>query len=248
MSIATPGCGGGGDAGIAPPPPVVNQSPGGVWNGTAANFGDKVYGLVSEAGTFFLTTDDGAMYVGTLMTQANLTNGDMVAVQPPNGIFPDRATSGTGTVGGTIVERVSINGDLVVNTDPATSIVGGQTFSSSLSLTFDAQYSRASSLATLAGNFSFGAGGMLNISSAGLVSGQDTSGCTVNGIVSTIDPKYNMYDTNLTFSACAGIPDGVELAGLATLDDSQSPELLVLGVSNVASPTRFAILMRQARM
>jgi hypothetical protein len=247
MPIAMTSCGGGSGGAPPPPPPVVNASPGGIWNGTDPNYGSQIYGLVSETGTFFLSASDGVTYVGVFVTQGNGINGDMVAILPPGGIFPDRATSGTGTIGGKIVERMSISGGILVNTDPATSIVGGQVFSSQLLLTFSAAYNRSSSLATVAGSFTFGTG-MLSVTGGGVVFGQDASGCVVNGTVSTIDTRYNMYDASLTFTGCTGTPDGAVLTGLATLDDSQSPELLVFGVSDDAAGARFAMLMRQARM
>jgi hypothetical protein len=247
------GCGGGNGGGGAPSvTPVTNASPGGIWNGTDPNDGWQVYGLVSETGAFFLIAGgsnligDGVTYVGTFVTQENAIDGDMAAIRQPGYYYPDRAISGTGTIGGSIVERMSVSGAVDVNTDPATSTVGGSTFTSQLSLTFSPVYNRPSALATVAGNFALGTS-VLSVSNDGAVFALDPGGCVINGTVSIVDARYNMYDASLTFTGCAGIANGATLTGLATLDNSVSPEQLVLGLSNVAGATKVAILMRLGR-
>jgi len=250
------GCGGGGGSSPPPPPPPPpNASPGGIWVGTDVTAGEPVLGLAAENGDLFFSseglTSGGVYYVGRFTTQGNAINADVVAILPPLSIYPDRATSGTGSLGGRIVERTSIAGAVVINTDPATSIAGGQTFSDSLALTFSSQYNRASSLATIAGDY--GGGSLaLSISSAGTLLAQDSnSGCTLTGTVATIDLNYDMYAVSLAAMGCAGefgVPDGSELTGLATLNDSQSPEYLVIGAADTLSATRSALMITINRM
>jgi hypothetical protein len=250
------GCGGGGGSSPPPPPPPPpNASPGGIWIGTDITAGEPVLGLVAETGDLFFSsegiTSGGVYYVGRFITQGNAINADVDAILPPGSIYPDRATSGTGALGGQILERTSITGGVTINTDPATSIAGGRTFSDSLSLTFSSQYNRPSSLATIAGNY--GPGSLaLTISSDGVLFAQDSnSGCTLNGTVATIDPNYNMYAVTLTTSSCAaefGTPDGAQLTGLASLDNSQSPEYLIIGAADALSATRSALMITINRM
>lgn len=249
------GCGGGGGSSPPPPPPPPpTASPGGIWVGTDLTAGEPVLGLVAETGDLFFSseaiTSGGVYYVGRFTTQGQAINADVDAILPPLSIYPDRATSGTGTLGGQIVERTSITGGVTINTDPATSIAGGRTFADSLSLTFSSQYNRPSSLAIVAGNF--GPGSLaLTISGDGVLFAQDSmSGCTLNGAVATIDPNYNMYAVTLTTSGCAaefGTPDGAQLTGLATLDDSQSPENLVIGAADTVSTPKSALMFTVSR-
>jgi len=118
-------------------------------------------------------------------------------------------------------------------------------------VTFSSQYNRASSLATIAGNY--GPGSLaLTISSDGVLSAQDSgTGCTINGNVTTIDTNYNMHSVTLTTMNCAAefnVPDGAQLKGRATLNNSQSPEYLVIGAADTTSATRSAMMFSVNRM
>jgi len=261
LSLVT-GCGGGGGGGTSLPP-VTNASPGGIWVGTdPLSPGHPVLGLVAETGELlFLDAGwtSGVYYVGQFKTDGSSINATVDAITTPGSQYPDRATSGTGTLGGHIVERTSIDGNVIINTDPATSIAGGQVFSTSLSLTFSDQYNRASSLTTIAGNYSstypdnYGTHTLaLNISSDGELFAQDAStGCVINGMVSTIDTRFNLYAVTIATLNCAtelGVPDGAQLKGLATLNNSQSPEYVIIGVSDTASPKKAAVMTSMNRM
>jgi Carboxypeptidase regulatory-like domain len=239
----------------AAPAPAAHASAGGIWVGTDPISGAPVLGLVAETGQMFFSdegpTTAGAYYVGQFTVDGSSANADVEAITMQSSIYPDRATSGTGTLGGHIVEGVSIDGGITVNTDPATSIAGGQTFNTPLSVMFSSQYNRASSLATIAGTY--GPGSLtLTVSSNGVLFAQDAgTGCVINGTIAIVDPRFNMYGVALTTMNCAtefGVPDGAHLEGLATLGDSQAPEYLIIAAADAVSATKSALMITMNRM
>lgn len=249
-----PACGGGSGGGGPPPPPPPNASPGGIWIGTDSSSTLPVLGLVAETGELFFSdvgpTTNGVYYVGQFTSDGNAINASVDAITAPLSIYPDRGTTGTGDLGGTIVERTSIAGSSTISTGPG-AIGGGKAWATTFSVTFSSQYNRASSLATIAGNY--GPGSLaLTISSEGVLSAQDSgTGCTINGNVAIIDISYNMYAVTLSTSNCAAefnVPDGAQLKGLAALNNSQSPEYLVVGAADAASPTWSAMMFTVNRM
>src|SRR5438309_1981557 len=232
FALPLAGCGGGGSSSPPPPPPppAPNASPGGIWIGSDPISVMPVLGLVAESGELFFRsqgpTTAGVYFVGQFKTDGNAINANVDAITLPFSIYPDRGTTGTGTLGGHIIERTSIDGGVSITTDPA-AIGGGRVWANALTLTFNPQYNRASALATIAGNY--GPGSLaLTISSNGALFAQDAStGCVINGTVATIDTRFNMYAVDLSTMNCAtefGVPDGAQLHGLATLDNSQFPE------------------------
>jgi hypothetical protein len=251
------GCGGGSGSGSGtspPPPPPVNASPGGIWVGTDPISSTPVLGLVAETGELLFNAggaiNGGAYYVGQFTVDRNAANADIDAIAMQNSHYPDGATWGTGTLGGQIVERTSIDGGVTINTDPAPP-TEGRTYSNSLSLTFSSQYNRASSLATFAGNY--GPSSLaLTISADGVLFAQDGgTGCVINGVITTIDTRFNMYALTLSTMNCAaefGVPDGAQLNGLATLNNSQAPEYVIIRAADMVSATKSAMTITMNRM
>lgn len=126
----------------------------------------------------------------------------------------------------------------------------GHAYSNSLSLTFSSQYNRASSLATIAGNY--GPSSLaLTISADGALFAQDAgTGCVINGVITTIDTRFNMYAVTLSTMNCAGefgVPDGAQLKGLATLNDSQAPEYVIIRAADTVSATKSAMTITMNR-
>jgi hypothetical protein len=232
----------------------VNASAGGIWVGTDSSTTFPVVALVAETGELFFSdvgpTSNGVYYVGQFTSNGNAINASVDAITAPFSIYPDRGTTGTGDLGGTIIERTSLDGGSMISTGPG-AIGGGKAWDTTFSATFSSQYNRASSLATIAGNY--GPGSLaLTISSDGVLSARDSgTGCTMDGNVATIDPNYNMYAVTLSTMNCAAelnVPDGAQLKGLATLNDSQSPEYLVIGAADTTSATWSAMMFTINRM
>jgi hypothetical protein len=181
-----------------------------------------VLGLVAETGELFFNAggaiNGGVYYVGKFSVDGNTINADIDAIAMQDSHYPDGATVGTGTLGGQIVAHTPIDGGVTINTDP-TPPAEGHKYSNSLSLTFGGQYNRASSLATIAGNY--GSSSLaLTISADGVLFAQDAgTGCVIKGAITTIDTRFNMYAVSLSTMNCAaefGVPDGAQLMGLAT--------------------------------
>jgi hypothetical protein len=250
------GCGGGGgNSSPPPPPPPVTASPGGIWVGTDPFSTTPVLGLVAETGELFFNStgaiNGGVYYVGQFIVDAeNGANANIDAIAMPGSEYPDGATFAMGTLGGKLVERTSIDGGVNVNTYPPPP-TEGHSYSYALSLTFSSQYNRPSSLATIAGNF--GPSSLaLTISSDGALFAQDgNTGCVINGVITTIDTRFNMYAVTLSTMNCAtefGVPDGAQLKGLATLNNSQSPEYVIIRAADTVSATKSAMEIAMNRM
>ena len=129
---------------------------------------------------------------------------------------------------GTVAERQTIT--VTVN---CTTTAGLQS-QSALTLNYDAQYERDSSLSVIAGNYDdFGL--VINIDANGVLFEQDpVSGCVNNGQVSIIDTAFNAYDFQFGFSNCTGqfaILNGASFVGIATLDNTVTPEVLIVGAT-----------------
>jgi hypothetical protein len=229
------GCGGGGgsDSGSVTPPPS-DASAGGIWEGTEDSTGLEIVGLVTESGEFHFIRSDGVQYFGTAEIDVNTVSADFTGVTPVGTAFPDGSVSGTGTLAGTVQERQSMTGSTTFRTS-----AGDQT-SSDVSLTYNPLYERDSSLGTVAGNYVDPAtNAVVNVNGDGTIFSQDAvTGCVINGEVSIIDSAYNAYRIEYEFSGCQGdaaVLNGTMARGLATLDNTVSPEQAVIGVVNAAA-------------
>jgi hypothetical protein len=154
--------------------------------------------------------------------------------------YSDGSTSGTGTLSGTISQRSSMT-----ITVTGTTSMGMALGSDTETWTFNSSYDTASSLATVAGNYTDGSN-TLSINGNGVMFEQDpTTGCVLNGQISTIDTQYNAYTISFTFSNCMGsaaAANGVTFTGLATFDQTVSPGQLEFGVSANVNGS-FAVLV-----
>ena len=230
------GCGGGGQLPIPgpeppgpPEPPAPEASPGGVWQGTSS-LGVGVVGLVSETGQFHFIRGDSVQFVGRLTTSGDELSANFVGYVPFGEKFGDGSTTGVGSLSGNLDERTSISADIDFTTSR------GAASQSTISLSYDPIYERDSSLESVAGNYlDTERNVVINVNNDGELFSQDPkSQCITNGTVSVIDPALNLYRVEYTFSNCKGhhqeVLNGTVAEGLATLDDTHSPEALIMGV------------------
>ncbi len=244
--LVVSGCGGGGQLPIAgpeppgpPEPPAPEASPGGVWQGTSS-LGFGVVGLVSESGQFHFIQGDGAQLVGRLTTSGDELSANFVGYVPFGEKFGDGSTTGVGSLSGNLDERTSISADIDFTTSR------GAASQSTISLSYDPIYERDSSLESVAGNYlDTERNVVINVNNDGELFSQDPkSQCITNGMVSVIDPALNLYRVEYTFSNCKGhhqeVLNGTVAEGLATLDDTQSPDALIMGVEVAAAGYAFA--------
>lgn len=223
------GCGGGGGSSQAPtPPPVTNASPGGIWEGKLGS-GQDVIGLVAESGEFhFLDVDELTQYFGSVSVNGNATSGQFTGYTAIGFEFPDGTTRGTGSLTGTVQARSTFTANSTFTTS------AGSSNSNTITLTYNALYDRDSSLATIAGNFrDVRTGSIVNINSSGVAFSQNpANGCVLNGTASIINSQFNAYRVEYSYSSCQGadeILNGSTFRGLATLDNTGSPEALIVG-------------------
>ncbi len=217
--------GGGGGAAPLPQPPVVNASPSGIWTGIDSN-GGQIIVFVTETGRFhiidqFLNQGSGILSV----SNGNDVTANFQLVTPLGITFPDGTTLRDCTLSGTVTERQTMT-----VTGNCTTTAGQDQIT--VTLNYDANYERDSSLATIAGLYDDGSGIVTDIASDGMIFEQDpVSSCVINGQVSIIDPDFNLYDFQFGLSNCTGpdaILNGASFVGLGLLDDTFPPEVLIV--------------------
>lgn len=230
-------CGGdgGGNAALVP----TNESPGGIWSAPGSQTGPAVLALVAETGQFHFITGNGTQYVGTVATSVNSVSGSFDSFAPPGLTFMDGSTHGTGTVAGTIHQQSSFDATMQMRTD------AGASYNDVLAMTFNALYNRSSSLATIAGTYTDAATAtVFSVYSDGTIFAQDGD-CVIHGTVSIIDARYNVYGVTVAYQKCLAqysVPDGAQLTGLGTLDNTVSPERAIIGLSGTAGATNVALV------
>ena len=139
------------------------------------------------------------------------------------------ATTGVGALSGTLDERSSISAEITFTTSR------GNASHSTITFSYDPIYERDASLASVAGNYrDTERNVVINVNNDGELFSQDPkTHCINNGMVSVIDRAFNLYRVQYTFSNCKGKEkslNGKIAEGLATLDDTRSPEALIMGV------------------
>jgi hypothetical protein len=226
------GCSGGGGgtgAGTSPnppnsPPTALQQSAGGFW--FALTGGSTAMTLmIAETGEMRVTAPPSASSNGPAFGYGAV----LVTTNRVAGSFETRAvqsspTSPAGaeldcTLDGTVSTRVSMQAT-VVCTDTA-----GSSTTTDLTFRYDSRYETDSSLALIAGNYTMpqnATGNSLNINGDGTLFGVYRNGprCTLNGRVSIVDARFNLYRFEVLFSSCTVLThfEGVTMTGFATRD------------------------------
>jgi len=224
------GAGSKGSLGLTPnPPPVVNVSPGGFWGGTDSTGGDILM-IVTETGQFhYITLDSFSQGTGILrVSNGERIAGDFKLVTPLGFFYPDRSTFANCTLSGTVAERQTLIADVRCTTG------GGLLLAATVMLSYDAEYGRNSSLATIAGNYE-GISAVLNVAGDGTIFSQNSAtGCVINGQASIINSDFNAYRVLFSYSNCvgqSGILNDSLFFGTAILIDAAAPELLIVAAT-----------------
>lgn len=222
-SAALASCGGSSTSGRNP---IQGVSPGGIWRGTDSASGLAIMGLVDETGSGDFIRADNAQFIGQVSTSGNSISMTANGYADVSKTFPDGSKHGAWSMNGTIQERQTISATTIFTTDAGTSTQG------TLDLTFDALYNRPSSLATVSGEFAPVNGFPYFIGADGSISESELI-CETNGKISIVNATYNVYRMQLTTTCDQGGGGHVttNVSGLATLDNTVSPEGLVLGLS-----------------
>jgi hypothetical protein len=225
--------GGGGGGGFAPSVPTKTLD--GMWTGTLqSNISDQTQAIVA-------ITNNGRMIL--ISRQSNVIYDGDVLVDSKAATFSTDlraynaggASFATLTFSGTFAERVNIEG-----TYTSTS---GDT--GTITLNFNAQYDRGSSLTLTQGIWTETAGTYVNTITAnadGSFFGSDTDSCSYTGNVTIIDPDFAVYGLNMDVSTCS-LLDGA-YTGFAFLSDSISQNDTL---NLVATNDTFGFLFTMAR-
>jgi len=218
-------CGGGGGYSSSSAPPAANQSLSGIWEGMDSD-GDEIYGLVTESGAFHLIDQFGQGVGTAVVRNGNQVSASYAFLANLGTTLPDGSSSETCSATGTVVERQSLTVAVNCLTDQGTAI------QVSAKLTYNPLFDRSASLATIEGMYDDD-GNVLTIDSAGVLFEQDvTTGCTLNGQVAVIEPSHNAYavEFDVDCMSAANELDETTWSGVATLDDSNAPEELIIVV------------------
>jgi len=162
-----------------------------------------VVAIIADNGDGAIAGQDGTYYrLNVSLPNNNVTGTYFALSQGPN--FPNGTQASSGSI--SAVAYPNLNGTLSDQT--------GAT--ESLAFNFDTVYNLSSSLATLAGTWSYTANGFsltATIRPDGTFSAIDSNSCTYSGAFSLIDPNFNAYHDSYARS-CNGV--SVTFTGLAT--------------------------------
>ena len=241
LSTCLVGCGGSSGSGSMTPPP--NASLVGLWAGTDANSGFPVTAIIDSAGNLVVIRSDGLQFVGDLQIAGNTIAATLSGYANFGRSFPDTgAIYGIGTLTGSAATAASISAAVSFTTVTTSTPVPG-----SWTLTPDAASGVPSALSDVTGNFAVVSPGVsaappidsLSITAAGLMSGQgSTTGCLLQGTISTPDTAINEYAVSYTISGCTAnyaVLNGVTFSGLGFANYATSPATLTLAVRGTAT-------------
>ena len=125
---------------------------------------------MDEAGEFHFIQADGVQDAARSLCPETLSRAPSDGFAPAGTTFADGSVHGTGTLTGTVQERSTFTANTTFTTD------GGAVDSGTVTLTFNAEYNQASSLATLAGNYTDSAtGAVVTIGADGTIFAQDAA-------------------------------------------------------------------------
>ena len=211
-----------------------NQSATGVWSGTESLSGLAVTAFINSSGQSSFIRSDGVLFTGAAQVSGiNLAATVDGFVNFP-ATFTDGSNYGIGTLSGSVTTGSALTATLGFTTNGGTSITG------SWALTYEAISNNSSSPATVSGNYTDSVTSqVLSINSNGVMSQQNASGttfsgCVLNGSISTSDTTHNVYEVSYTLASCsgnAGVLNGVQFTGLASLNSGQ----LTIAVSGTSS-------------
>lgn len=178
-------------------------------------------------------------YIGTVQVSGTALAVALDVYTQFGARFSDGSTYGVGTLNATVTSDGSISGSLDFTTSDNTAL------SSTWSLTFNTLHNNASSLSAISGNYSDAStgdplnGATVSISGSGAMTAQSaTTGCVLNGQISTANTSNDAYEVSYTLESCAGNAtelNGIEFTGLAVLNSAESPQQMALGARGQSS-------------
>jgi len=220
---------------------TTNASATGVWSGSDSSSGLGITAIINSAGEASFIRSDGVQFDGTVDVSANTLAVTVDGYTNFPATFADNSDHGVGTLNGTVTTGSTLSGTLSFTTDGNTAVTG------SWSLSYAAIANNASSTGAIAGNYTdSSSGAVLSITSSGVMTSQGAStGCVLNGSVSTNDTSHNVYEVAYSYASCTGTYaalNGVQFTGLATLNTAQSPAQLLIAVAGASTTAKYGIV------
>jgi hypothetical protein len=194
-----------GSSGGCVAPPIITGD--GYYEGTLTSQGNAqltpVVAIIADNGDGAIAGQDGTYYRLNVSLPRNNVTGTYFALSQ-GAKFPNGTQATSGSI--SAVASPNLNGTVTDQT--------GAT--ESLAVNFDTVYNLGSSLATLAGTWSYTANGFsvtATIRPDGTFSAIDSNNCTYMGAFGLIDPNFDAYSENYIRS-CNGV--NVTFTGVAT--------------------------------
>jgi hypothetical protein len=219
-----------------------NASVIGLWGGTDSDNPDLTLNvIINSAGEMVAIRSDGVQFTGTLQISGDSLAASLAGYANFGSSFPDNSIYGIGTLNGTVTPGTAITATIDFTTNGNTSIPGDW------SLTPGTLTNVGSSLASVTGSFTDTVtAATVSITATGVMTSTNpTTGCVLNGTISTPDVTIDEYQVNYTLASCAAnyaVLNGVNFAGLGYLDNTTSPSTLTYAVSGSSTNGNFGIV------
>jgi hypothetical protein len=217
------------------------QSATGVWSGTDSTSGLGLTAIINSAGDATFIRSDGVQFDGTVQVSSTSLVATVTGYTEFPSAFSDGSTYGIGTLSdGTVNTGSLLDATLNFTTNANTEFTG------EWELTYNAYSGSTSSLTAIANSYTDTvSGSVLTINSSGVLTEQYTNDCVLNGSITTNDSTHNVYEVAYTLESCTGTLaplNGVQFTGLATLNNSVSPNQLIIAVSGSNSTSKYGLV------
>jgi hypothetical protein len=198
-------------------------------------------GVINSTGQADFIRSDGTQFIGSVQVSGDAIASSLGVYVDFGNAFADGSTHGLGTLSGTVTSGGTLTANVAYTTD------GGTAVSSVWSLSYDTLSTTVSSLSAITGNYTNGTdGSVVSISGSGQMTSQDsTTGCVLNGTVSTTSSSIDVYQIAYTYESCGGtsaVLNGVAFTGLAVLNPDVSPAQVIVGVSGQSTSGYYGIV------
>jgi hypothetical protein len=210
--------------------PPVSTTGDGYYEGTLTSQGapqdNSVIAIIADNGDGAISGQDGTYYRLNVSLPGNNVTGTFFGISQ-GAAFPNGTQATTGSISA-VASSTGLSGTFADQTGTV----------ESLALNFDTVYNLGSSLATLAGTWSYTANGFsltATIRPDGTFSAIDSNNCSYTGAFGLIDPNFNAYSEHYIRS-CSGV--SVTFTGLATyfppVGNTATADIKLLADDNVS--------------
>jgi hypothetical protein len=218
LTASSGGSNPGNNGGNGSPAPAVQGIYRGVFNPPAGSA--QVYGAVLPTGFGFFADIRGDTYIMPAVSNGTDITGALSGYAPAGVLFPN----GQRTISYTMIGSAS-NPDSTGAYQDINATVSTGTLSGSLAINYyglSASIFPANTLAGTYQGFYWGSSVAVNftISSAGVISGNDGSGCNLSGIITNASGNTNLFQVSLQITGSSNCPGSLSGAGFTDQNDN----------------------------